>query len=111
MIGRSCRVLTAVLLAATAMAVCRVTHGQCEVTLPPLGFPGASGPVHALATWDPDGPGPSPELLIAGGEFDAIGGIGAGHTAAWDGTAWRGMGTVTGWDGGDWPWAVRALGC
>lgn len=63
-------------------------------TWEPLGL-GLNGPVLALCTFDPDGPGPLPELLIAGGSFLMAGGGPASYIAAWDGTQWRAMGGGT----------------
>jgi hypothetical protein len=63
---------------------------------------GMNGPVLALCTFDPDGPGPLPELLIAGGEFTTAGGQPASRIAAWDGSQWMPLGS--GANGG-----VRAL--
>jgi trimeric autotransporter adhesin len=53
----------------------------------PLGA-GTNGPVLAVTTFDPDGPGPLPELLIAGGNFTEAGGQPAYGVAAWDGQQW-----------------------
>ncbi|MCC6662016.1 MAG: hypothetical protein IT437_14160 [Phycisphaerales bacterium] len=63
---------------------------------------GTNGTVWALTTWDPDGMGAAPELLIAGGTFFEAGGVPAVGVAAWDGTQWSSLGS--GLDGG-----VRAL--
>jgi hypothetical protein len=49
----------------------------------------------ALCTFDPDGPGPMPELLIAGGGFSMAGGIPARNIAAWDGAQWSALGPGT----------------
>lgn len=57
----------------------------------PLGA-GVNGPVLALTTWDPDGPGASGAQLIAGGYFVAAGGDQVGFVARWDGTAWHDVG-------------------
>ncbi|MCC6678602.1 MAG: hypothetical protein IT436_15825 [Phycisphaerales bacterium] len=60
----------------------------------PLGDPdGVDGPVAAMTAWDPDGSGPIGEVLVAGGSFSTAGGVPARHIAAWDGTAWSGLGT------------------
>jgi hypothetical protein len=53
---------------------------------------GLDGQVTALTTWDPDGPGPQPSLLVAGGSFRHAGGAVADYIAAWNGTQWRGLG-------------------
>jgi hypothetical protein len=47
-----------------------LVFGQCDFDWKPgEGLPGVSGYVYALTTWNPDGNGPQPELLIAGGDF------------------------------------------
>jgi hypothetical protein len=53
--------------------------------------------VYALTAFDPDGPGPLPELLIAGGDFMEVGGFGpnpqtAWGVAQWDGATWSKLG-------------------
>ncbi|MFG0284009.1 MAG: hypothetical protein ACF8R7_06260 [Phycisphaerales bacterium JB039] len=59
---------------------------------------GVDGVVRALAAWDPDGPGPQRDLVIAAGEFTRAGlgapagPIDAPYIAAWDGSAWRSLG-------------------
>ncbi len=72
----------------------------------PLGT-GVSGPVSALATWDPDGSGPQSSQLVAGGRFTTAGGIAANRIARWDGLAWHALGAgvnefgvraITEWD-------------
>lgn len=60
----------------------------------PLGL-GLNGSVYALCTFDPDGPGPSPELLIAGGTFTVAGDQAASCVAAWDGQSWSALGAGT----------------
>jgi hypothetical protein len=44
---------------------------------------------YTMVTWDPDGPGPSPELLVVGGNFQSVGGIPAVDLATWNGTSWQ----------------------
>jgi len=71
----------------------------------PLGT-GVNGTVYALATWDPDGEGPQPPLLVAGGSFTHAGGGAASRIACWDGSNWQALGAglngtvnaVTTWD-------------
>jgi len=63
---------------------------------------GLNGRVYALIAFDPDGPGPMPELLVAGGSFTTAGGQPASGIAAWDGSAWTALGSGT-------TGAVRAL--
>lgn len=50
---------------------------------------GLNSGVYALTTWDPDGAGPLPEELIAGGHFTMSAGAAVNHVARWDGVAWR----------------------
>ncbi len=60
----------------------------------PLGL-GVNGNVNALCVFDPDGPGPMSDLLIAAGNFSTAGGQPASGIAAWDGNAWSALGTGT----------------
>ena len=53
---------------------------------------GVNGPVWALTTWDPDGSGPQPAQLVAGGQFATAGGGAASRIARWDGSAWHPLG-------------------
>lgn len=49
--------------------------------------------VHSLVAWDPDGAGPLPERLIAGGNFSTTtGGTVVNRVAIWDGAAWQPLG-------------------
>ena len=56
---------------------------------------GLNDVAHAAVTWDPDGAGPQPPLLIIGGSFTTAGGVPAAHIAAWDGSAWQPLGAGT----------------
>ncbi len=67
---------------------------------------GMSSEVYALTTWDPDGSGPQPAQLVAGGYFTAAGGVPANRIARWNGSAWQTFGT--GMSGGTFPY-VYAL--
>jgi hypothetical protein len=60
----------------------------------PLGS-GLNFLVYALCVFDPDGPGPVPDLLIAGGSFSMAGGQPASCIAAWDGAQWMPLGPGT----------------
>jgi hypothetical protein len=89
-----------VLVALGAMAA--VGRAQCTVQLEPGGdIPGISGAVvgglitAAMTRWDPDGPGPQPELLVIGGSFTAVVDTMANHIAAWNPAtgAWSALGT------------------
>jgi hypothetical protein len=55
--------------------------GQCD-WLPGEGISGVDGDVYAMTTWDPDGPGGQPELLVVGGEFTVAGDVIASNIAA-----------------------------
>ncbi|MDX2199573.1 MAG: immunoglobulin domain-containing protein [Phycisphaerae bacterium] len=46
----------------------------------------------AVATLDPDGPGPLPRELYVGGEFDVVDGLDLNRIARWDGAAWQPLG-------------------
>lgn len=60
--------------------------------LPGMGLPGLDGGVCATVNWDPDGPGPQPELLVVGGSFSIAGNILAKDIAAWNGATWQALG-------------------
>jgi hypothetical protein len=84
-----CLAILCVLLALAPRAL-----AQCDGTWLPtgLGAPGVDGTVGATLNWDPDGPGPSPPILIVGGYFTRAGGTTANNIAAWDGNAWTALG-------------------
>lgn len=44
---------------------------------------GVNAAVFALTTWDPDGPGPLPTQVVAGGSFTTAGGLAAPYLATW----------------------------
>ncbi len=50
---------------------------------------GLSNGVNAVASWDADGDGPQPAILVAGGPFDYSGTTNMRHIAQWDGSAWQ----------------------
>jgi hypothetical protein len=60
------------------------------------GLPGVDGAVLAMTTWDPDGAGPQPELLIVGGRFSVAGRVVASNIASWDGSNWSPLGDGVG---------------
>jgi hypothetical protein len=51
------------------------------------------GAVNAVMSWDPDGAGPLPPVLVAAGLFDRAGGAGAENVAVWDGASWHSLGS------------------
>ncbi len=71
-----------------------VARGECEPQwLPGEGVPGVGGTVYAVTTWDPDGAGPEPEVLVVGGDFTTAGGVKCNNIARWDGSQWQPLGT------------------
>ncbi len=55
-------------------AACGAGRAQCALQWSEYdGLSGADHEVFAVAEWDPDGPGPQPPRLVAGGRFTAIG--------------------------------------
>jgi hypothetical protein len=67
---------------------------QCDPNWKPgQDLPDVSGPVKVFTTWDPDGAGPKPELLVVGGEFITAGGATVNYIAAWDGNSFQPLGT------------------
>lgn len=67
----------------------QLVHGQCtygwELSQE---LSGLESEVLALASWDPDGAGPSRPLLAAGGIFRDYGPYVGNYVAIWDGTRW-----------------------
>ena len=58
---------------------------------PGEGVPGISGGVTPITTWDPDGVGPEPELLVVA-NVELAGSLRVNGVAAWDGAAWHALG-------------------
>ena len=71
-----------------------------------LGTGGLNPQVVCLGKWDPDGAGPHPEFLVAGGWFTSAGGLPSNRIAVSLGTFWAPLGSglnrvvacVTSWD-------------
>lgn len=55
-------------------------------------MPGVNGTVYAACSWDQDGPGSQPPLLVVSGSFSAAGASGVANIATWDGTSWSSLG-------------------
>ncbi|HEY3246401.1 MAG TPA: hypothetical protein VGM03_23900 [Phycisphaerae bacterium] len=71
----------------------RDARAQCQPQwLSGDGIPGVYGYVKALTTWDPDGNGPQPPMLVIGGKFTIAGNAVATNVAAWDGSGWLNFG-------------------
>lgn len=62
------------------------------------GLPGADSFVAASTSWDPDGAGPQPELLVIAGQFQVVGSKSIQGLAGWDGAAWRAIDPNSGGD-------------
>src|SRR5262245_41144341 len=76
-------------LCAPAIAVLLGSHAlaQCGTQwLPGPALAGTNGGLGATIEWDPDGAGPLPPLLVAGGTFTAAGDVAANNVAAYDAT-------------------------
>ena len=57
---------------------------------------GSMGPVTALTTYDGDGAGPLPPILVAGGNFTVAGGnVPANYVAGWNGNVWSPLSSGT----------------
>jgi hypothetical protein len=88
--------ITTVVLAA-ALAASSVAAQPCAPNWLPLtpeqGTVGVGGVVRAITTWDPDGPGPQSEWLVAAGER-LIPNTTPLDIAAFDGTEWRSLGAT-----------------
>lgn len=82
---------------------------------------GLSGTVYGLTSWDPDGTGLAPNLLVACGQFSiAPSGQNAFQVAAWNGTTWSTVGgsfnenvyATALWDAdGEGPGVARLVAC
>lgn len=59
---------------------------------------GVDNTVRCSVSWDPDGAGPNPPLLVIGGSFTtmASGAFSAPRIAAWNGASWQGLSTGIG---------------
>jgi len=95
-----------VFLIATVLSTHAVAPAEpCEPEWVSLGESGSLYTIQTFTKWDPDGPGPGPESIIAGGSsphsLDDFGGA-----ARWTGTRWEALGSgpgmpvsvVTTWD-------------
>jgi hypothetical protein len=67
------------------LAILAPASAQCQTTWSPGGgVPGVDGTIYAMASWDPDGAGPQPRLLVLGGDFSIAGDRTAQCVAAFD---------------------------
>jgi Immunoglobulin domain len=87
------------LVAAVVVLVPSLARAQCQsgwLSGPPIPVVGngTNGIVRAAISWDPDGAGPLPPVLVVGGFFTTVGGTtGASNVAMWNGSAWQAMGS------------------
>ncbi len=68
---------------------------QCETRwLPGAGWAGLNTGAAAMTNWDPDGPGPEPEILVVGGQFTTVGNLRIPYLAIYDARTeqWRPLG-------------------
>ena len=113
--------LAVLVFATTVGLMCTGTTlaDSCEPQWSTLGTIGELETVGALTTWDPDGPGPAPQSLIAGLRFATPGNqFLAQRVVRWTGGAWESLGSgidtavraMTSWDpdgaGPASPWLV-----
>lgn len=95
MVCRNDFVAGAVLLALSALH--SSASGQCQGEWAAAGvsqIPGFNEEVEVVHAWDPDGEGPEPVNIIAGGGFINIGAIQVQLIARWDGASWQPMGAL-----------------
>jgi hypothetical protein len=95
MISINMRIVQRLSIAMATLLLTPLTSAQCPSDwLPGDGRPGVTGdgPVSDVTTWDPDGPGPQPEVLVAVGGFDGAGDVPARGLATWDGLQWQSLG-------------------
>ncbi len=71
------------MLAMVALATAAHVRAQCTNSWLPV-TPGPNAAVRAMTSWDPDGSGPQPAVVIVGGGFSTIGGMQANGIAAFD---------------------------
>ena len=83
----------------SALVISSHAAAQCPPAWSAEGGPGLPGVgsthgsrVFAVTSWDPDGSGPKPALLVAGGDFWFAGATSTRAIAAWDGAAWGDVG-------------------
>lgn len=82
--------MSTVLLAAAAGGGLVEARAACEPRwLTFEEFIGATGPIVASTTWDPDGPGGRPEVFVCGGAVRPAGGSATYNILTWDGLQWQ----------------------
>ena len=86
-------------IATVAMPQSSLAQAFCPLAWQPgEAVPGIDGIAYAMATWDPDGVGPQPELVVVGGQFSVAGDQFANNVALYDPTLqrWSALGAGVG---------------
>ncbi len=100
--------VVAAVLVALLGAMMPAAWAQCPGRwLPDNGLPGLNGNVAAIVSWDPDGPGPLPPVIVVGGSFTIAGNTLANGIAAWDQATGQWSALGTGMSGGPSPNGTR----
>ena len=67
------------------LAAPAVAQPPCALAyVPGVALAGVDGAVSSLLPWDPDGPGPAPQLVVAAGSFRVAGSVVSPHIAAYE---------------------------
>ncbi len=84
-------------LTLVGVGLCAPARAQCSrdwtVTNGVYDSQGRVGTIHDMVSWDPDGFGPQPAVLVVGGRFTRAGDATAFNVAYWDGLIWRPLGS------------------
>ncbi len=95
-IGVVTRVSAAWALAIALLVARTVAQSDCHGSwLSGESLPGIDGVVICSCRWDPDGAGPSRELIVFAGRFTTAGGNVVSNVVAWDGLDWETFGAGT----------------
>ncbi|MCA8948800.1 MAG: hypothetical protein KDE27_04815 [Planctomycetes bacterium] len=88
-------VLALALVATTTATIAQDVVPCQPIWLPGQGIPGVNGNISRMTTWDPDGAGPAPAVLVCAGTFARAGRVAAMHVAAYDPVLaeWSGFGS------------------
>src|SRR5262249_55311186 len=88
---------SSLIVSAVLLLVSQPVSAQCYFDwLPGAGVPGADGFIYAMTTWDPDGTGPGPPVLVVGGSFGVVDRTPASRIALWNGSGWQSLGSPMG---------------
>src|SRR5262245_46744243 len=70
--------------------------GQCTPSWTGYGGPQLDNGPWSVSTWDPDGSGQLPPVVVAGGNFEHVGLAPLPFVGMWDGSSWQPMGPGVG---------------